>query len=50
MKAEPLALMTRTERASYCDWLARIAKGKRGTLSDFFRKAAQELRDQWSMS
>jgi hypothetical protein len=49
-RPEPLALMSARERESYLDWLARVAKGRRGTLPDFFRKAAQQLRDQWSMS
>jgi hypothetical protein len=40
---EPPALMTGTERASYCAWLVRFVGRRKGTLSDYLRSAANQL-------
>jgi len=48
VRGTPLPLMSASQREAYVRWLEAKAKGRRGSLADFFRRAARELRDQWS--
>jgi hypothetical protein len=43
-------LMSSRQLDAYAAFLDRVAGRRRGTLPDFLRKAARELREQWSFA
>lgn len=42
-QAEPLGLMSNSERDSYCAFLRRIAGKRRGSIAEHLRRLAREL-------
>jgi hypothetical protein len=43
---EPLALMSSAQRDSYLDWLLTLVGRRKGSIADFYRKAAAQLRER----